>query len=122
MNKLFLTLVIGLISTAVLADELTIVSWGGAYSMSQRKAFHEPFMKETGHIILEDEWAGDVSQIRAQVDTKNYKWDVVDSYPHDAINGCDEGYLERIDTEKLGLTADDFIPGGFLECGIGGIT
>ena len=24
-------------------DELTIVSWGGAYSESQRKAFYEPY-------------------------------------------------------------------------------
>ena len=26
----------------VLADEMTIVSWGGAYSKSQLKAYHEP--------------------------------------------------------------------------------
>ena len=122
MQKFLTMFVLSFAAFAVLADELTIVSWGGAYSMSQRKAFHEPFMKETGHVILEDEWAGDVSQIRAQVETGNYKWDVIDSYPHDAINGCDEDYLERIDAEKLGLSADDFVDGGFLECGIGGIT
>ena len=39
-----------------IADTLTVTSWGGSYSMSQRKALHEPFMKETGHVVLEDEW------------------------------------------------------------------
>ena len=31
---------------AVAADNLTVVSWGGAYQDSVRKAFFEPFMKE----------------------------------------------------------------------------
>jgi len=30
---------------AVAADQITIVSWGGAYSESQRKAYYEPYMK-----------------------------------------------------------------------------
>ena len=47
---------LGLASPAVVvADTITVTSWGGSYSMSQRKAYHEPFMKETGHVVLEDE-------------------------------------------------------------------
>ena len=56
-----------------IAQQLTITSWGGSYSMSQRKAYYEPFMKETGLTILEDEWDGSIALIRAMVETGNYK-------------------------------------------------
>ena len=29
------------------ADSITVVSWGGAYTNSQVKAYHEPFTKKT---------------------------------------------------------------------------
>ena len=54
---------------ASLAQQLTITSWGGSYSMSQRNAYYEPFMKETGLTILEDEWDGSIALIRAMVET-----------------------------------------------------
>ena len=38
----------GLAIPALAADGLTVVSWGGAYQDSVRKAFFEPFMKEKG--------------------------------------------------------------------------
>jgi putative spermidine/putrescine transport system substrate-binding protein len=113
---------IGLMSVSVYAETLTVVSWGGAYSMSQRKAYHEPFMKETGNVILEDEWGGELSAVRAQIETNNYKWDVIDLETGPAIQGCDEGIFESLDQEKLGLTEDDFIDGGLLECALGTIT
>jgi putative spermidine/putrescine transport system substrate-binding protein len=109
-------------SVSVYAETLTVVSWGGAYSMSQRKAYHEPFMKETGNVILEDEWGGELSAVRAQIETNNYKWDVIDLETGPAIQGCDEGIFESLDQEKLGLTEDDFIDGGLLECALGTIT
>ena len=36
------------------AADLTITSWGGAYSESQRKAYYEPYMKQ-GNKITEEE-------------------------------------------------------------------
>ncbi len=35
-------------SGAKAEDTLTVVSWGGAYQESQRKAYYEPFMAATG--------------------------------------------------------------------------
>ena len=40
------------------ADEMTIVSWGGAYSNSQLKAYHEPYTEATGVEIINDESLG----------------------------------------------------------------
>jgi putative spermidine/putrescine transport system substrate-binding protein len=118
-SKLLVGAAAALLSASVLADTLTVASWGGAYSMSQRKAFYEPFMKETGHVVLEDEWTGELSLIRAMVDTNNYKWDVLDFETGSALAACDAGLLEPIDPQKLGLTADDFLDGAFLECAVG---
>ena len=104
------------------AETLTATSWGGSYSESQRKAYYEPFMKETGHTVLEDEWGGDLAKIRAMVDTGNYTTHVIDAESNDVVAGCDEGVLEPMDWEALGFTPDDFIEGGALECGIGTIS
>ena len=119
LGMLGVSAVLSLGTNIAIADTITVTSWGGAYSMSQRKAFHEPFMKETGHVVLEDEWGGDLAVIRAMVETGNYKTHVIDAETNDVLAGCDEGVLEVIDTDRLGLTADDFIPGGLLECGVG---
>ena len=100
------------------ADTITVTSWGGSYSASQRKAYYEPFMKETGNTILEDEWDGSVAMIRAMVETGNYKTHVLDGSVATALAGCDEGILEPINWEKIGMTPDDFLPGGTTECGI----
>ena len=102
-------------------DSLTFTSWGGAYSDSQRKAYHEPFTKETGIQILEDEWSGDIAQIRVQVETKNYKWHVIDVETDHVLAGCDEGILEVLDWDLLG-GKDRFVAGASNDCGAGTIS
>lgn len=104
------------------ADELTIVSWGGSYSESQRHAFFEPFSKETGITVLEDEWQGDMAKIRAMVETHTYQGAVFDAESAHLVSGCDEGLWERIDYAKLGVAPDDFVAGAASECGVGSIS
>ncbi len=102
-------------------DKITIASWGGAYSASQRKAFHEPYMVKTGITVLEDEWQGTMGQIRGQVDTGNYLWHVIDSERDMVIAGCDENLLEPIPWDLMG-GEDAFIEGYTEECGVPNIT
>ena len=41
---------------ADMAKEMTVVSWGGAYSNSQLKAYHEPYMaNNAGFKIINDD-------------------------------------------------------------------
>ena len=62
-----------------MAMEMTIVSWGGAYSKSQLKAYHEPYSAKTGVTILNDDSSSTaVAQLRAMNEAKNITWDVVD--------------------------------------------
>ena len=112
---------------AVAADKLTVVSWGGAYTKSQVEAYHKPFMKKTGMQILSENYSGGLAEIKAQVEAGAVKWDLVDLEMSDAVRGCDEGLLERIDASILpagddGTPAkDDFIDGAIGECAVGSI-
>ena len=73
------------------AGDLTVVSWGGAYTRSQVKAYHEPFTMETGIKINSEDYNGGLAQIKAQVESGNVTWDVVDLEPSDVARACDEG-------------------------------
>ncbi len=102
-------------------DEITVASWGGAYQTSQREAYFKPYAKEAGVNVLEDEWSGDLAQIRVQVETGNYKWHVIDVETDHVLGGCDQGVLEEIDYSLLG-GVDAFLPGTAHECGVGTIS
>lgn len=99
-------------------DTITVASWGGAYSMSQREAYYKPALKDIGLTVLEDEWGGSVSEIRVQVETGDYKWDVIDADAGTGLAACDEGLLEELDWEMLG-GQDRFFPGSTTDCTVG---
>ena len=109
------------------ADSITVVSWGGAYTNSQVKAYHEPFTKGTGITINSADYSGGLAEVKAQVEAGNVTWDLVDVELSDAVRGCDEGLLETIDHSMLpaapdGTSADkDFIDGALTECAVASI-
>ena len=113
---------LGAASTVPAAGELTVVSWGGAYTRSQVKAYHEPFTKETGIKVNSEDYNGGIANIKAQVESGNVTWDVVDLEPSDVARACDEGLLEDIDHEMLESAPDgtpaseDFIAGTLQPC------
>ena len=85
---------------AMAADEMTIVSWGGAYSKSQLKAYHEPYSAKTGTTIINDDSSAEaVAKLRAMNEAGNVTWDVVDVVASDAIRLCDEGLALEIDAD-----------------------
>ena len=109
------------------AETLTIVSWGGAYTPSQIKAYHVPYTEKTGIKINSEDYNGGLAEVQAQVEANNVTWDLVDVELSDAIKGCDEGILERIDKSILppapdGTPAvDDFLAGTLTECAVASI-
>jgi putative spermidine/putrescine transport system substrate-binding protein len=113
-------LLAGTFSVAHAADSLTIASWGGAYQDSQAKAYFDPFKKATGANIVTDEWSGETAKLKGMVETGTTSWDVVDVEPGHALQGCEEGWLEKIDYSTLG-GKDKFIPGAALDCAIGNV-
>lgn len=103
---------------AMAGESLTIVSWGGAYQESQRKAFFEPYAKDTGTQITEEEYNGEIGKIRAMVESNSVSWNVIDLDTQTALAGCAEGILEVIDWDKLGLDRSKFIGGDLQDCAV----
>ncbi len=101
---------------------ITITSWGGAYSESQRKAYFEPFTRETGITVLANEWSGELARVRAMVETGNYQSHVVDLETDSVIAGCREGLLERLDYQLLGFSPDDMLDGAANDCAVGTVS
>jgi putative spermidine/putrescine transport system substrate-binding protein len=110
------------------AQQITVTSWGGAYTKSQVAAMHEPFAAKSGVKVLSEDYNGGLAEIRAQVKTGNIKWDVVDVELAEALRGCDEGLFEKIDAGKLPKGDDgsdakaDFLPGMVNACAIANIS
>lgn len=48
------SLAIGSTAAALAAGEITVVSWGGAYTKSQVEAYHKPWMAATGTAMAGD--------------------------------------------------------------------
>ncbi len=102
---------------------LTVVSWGGSYARACVKGYHEAFTAETGIKINLEDYNGGLAQIRAQVESGNVHWDVVDMEIPDMVRGCDEGLLEPIPVNSLPAGADgtpasqDFPLGTMTDCG-----
>ena len=126
------TLLMGAAATALFAgaaaaENLTVVSWGGAYTKSQVEAYHKPWMAKTGNTIVSEDYNGGLAEVKAQVEAGNVTWDLVDVELSDAVRGCDEGLLETIDASALpdapdGTKAvDDFLPGTLHECAVANI-
>ena len=69
---------VGFVGQAM-ATELVVVSWGGAYTASQQKAYHAPYMKlNPGITIINDDSAGSaVAKLRAMSQAGNVTWDLV---------------------------------------------
>ncbi|MDD1780167.1 ABC transporter substrate-binding protein [Enterovibrio sp. ZSDZ35] len=114
----------GLATNAVADETLNVVSWGGAYTESQTKAYHEPWTEKTGvKVVNIDKSSNALSGLRAQVESDNVTWDLVDILPSDAIVACDEGLAEPLDHDLLLAAAPDgtpatkdFLAGSLTEC------
>ena len=105
------TTVLTVFAGAVAAQEMTIVSWGGAYSASQLKAYDEPYTELTGTTIIHDTSSAEaVAKLRAMNEAGNVTWDVVDVVAADAMRLCDEGLAIEIDPDKDLAAAPDGTP------------
>jgi putative spermidine/putrescine transport system substrate-binding protein len=100
---------VALLSSAALSDDMTIVSWGGAYSASQDNAYHQPYMAANpGVNIINDESSAEaVAKLRAMAEAGNTTWDVVDVVAADAMRLCDEGLALEIDADTQLAAAPD---------------
>jgi len=116
------------VSGNVVAEKLTAVSFGGAYGKVQQEYMLDPFMEETGHKVLFEDYSGGIAELKAQVESGNVLWDVMDIEVIDLERACSEGLLETFPMDTL-PTGDDGTPAAkdftkdalANECGVGNI-
>lgn len=98
--------------SSVVALDLTVISWGGAYSASQINAYHDPYMADNPDVnFIYDESAYEaVARLRAMKEANNLTWDLVDAVASDAIRLCDEGLAMPINADEVLAPAPDGSP------------
>ena len=109
LSKLLLALSFAL-SITTSAFAVTVASWGGAYTESQKLGYGDPTAKALGVDINWVDYSGGLSEIKAQKEAGAITWDIIDVFAFDTINGCDEGIFVEFDFDKDFPAAPDGTP------------
>src|SRR5919199_4820427 len=83
------------------AETMTAVTFGGAFENAADKAYFQPFAAKTGIDVVKEEYDGGLAKLRGMVEAHNTTWDLIDLESNDAIAGCDEGLLQKLDPKLL---------------------
>jgi len=106
---------------------LTVMTWPGPYGRAQANAQMHPFAARNNVDVRPAVWDGDLADVRAMVNHRQYKADVIDFEVPAAVQACKEGLIEKIDPAILpdganGVTAaQDFVPGALGPCWVGSV-
>jgi putative spermidine/putrescine transport system substrate-binding protein len=117
-TALALVMGLGLLSAApALAQELTVVSFGGSYQEGQSKALFQPAAKAMGIKIKEETYTS-IADLRLKVKAGAVTWDVVTSGSGSAARAGAEGILEKLDYKVIDTS--NFLPGTAQDYCVGG--
>ncbi len=100
------------------AQNLTVVSWGGAYEAAQRAAVVAPFAARTGTEVEMLQYDGTAADLAARAGPEG--WDVIDMLTDQARVACGKGLLMELDAQAL-LGAEalaDFSPAAPTRCAV----
>jgi len=98
------------ISVTTSSWAVVMVSWGGAYTESQKLGYGDPAAKKLGIPVDWVDYSGGLSEIKAQIAAGAITWDVIDVFAMDTIIGCDEGIFVEFDFDKDFPPAPDGTP------------
>ncbi|AYC34878.1 ABC transporter substrate-binding protein [Pseudomonas cavernae] len=99
------------------AQNLTVISFGGATKAAQEQAYFKPFNQSGAGTIVAGEYNGEMAKVKAMVDVGKVSWDVVEVESPELLRGCEEGLFERLDPARFG-DAGQYLPGTLSECGV----
>ena len=112
----FFSALLLLLATPVPAEDLTIVTWGGAYEAAQAKAVFAPFTEQTGIKITTVPYDGSLTALKARASAEG--WDVIDMLEPTAITACEAGLLSPLDHAALTNSPSDFAPAKLRRCSL----
>ena len=99
---------LALAGAPAVAQELTVVSFGGAYQEGQSKALFTPAAKAMNVKVKEETYTG-IAALRLKVKAGSVTWDVVASGSGSAARAGAEGILEKLDYKVIDISS--FAPG-----------
>jgi len=97
------------------AKTVYVNSYGGVWETSWRKAFFEPFTAKTG-IAIKAVPGVSFAKLKAQVQTRNFEWDVINLGDVEYAQAVREGLLELVD--KAAAKTDELPPNMVRDYGI----
>ena len=97
--------------------KLVMVGWGGAWEEAMKRAFGDPFEKETGIKVVHTSPI-DFGKMKAMVESGNVEWDVSQAAFFRILPAAKAGILEPIDYSVVDKSILD--PGTAREYGCGG--
>jgi putative spermidine/putrescine transport system substrate-binding protein len=93
---------------------ITVATWGGAYEEAQKKAFFDPWERETGNEVTID-GPMDYAKITAQVRSGNVTWDIADVEGYVPLGENCGTLFEKLDFSKIDRS--DLVPELTSDCG-----
>src|SRR5437879_3336674 len=106
-----------LAATGALAQELTVVSFGGSYQDGQSKALFQPAARALGIKVKEETYTS-IADLRLKVKAGAVTWDVVASGSGSAAHAGAEGILEKLDYKTIDVS--NFMPDMHQDYCVGG--
>jgi putative spermidine/putrescine transport system substrate-binding protein len=84
-------------------ERIVYANWGGSWEKAMRRAWADPFTKETGISVVS---ASDNSlgRLQAMVAAGKTEWDLVEGLPELARVGAEKGLLEKLDFSIIDRT------------------
>src|SRR5687767_10960799 len=96
--------------------ELVVCSWGGAYQKALRQAYFDPFEKATGIKVI-DTSAPEVARVKAQVESRNVEWDVIEAGTRWYSVLVNQRLVQPLNMKSINTA--DLLPDAVLSHGIG---
>jgi putative spermidine/putrescine transport system substrate-binding protein len=78
------------------SNTIVFATWGGSWEAAMRKAWFDPFTKETG-VAVRSVPGNTYGRIQAMVEAGNTEWDIVEVLPDFQWMGAEKNLLEPID-------------------------
>lgn len=124
---LALTVLFGYLFMTRSRPEMVVATWPESYGHAQASAQLVPFGNVSGTNVRIAIYDGGIEELRQQVASGHYKWDVMDLEARDAAAACADGLLEPIAAADLPASpngapaTEDFVPGAIGPCWVASV-
>jgi putative spermidine/putrescine transport system substrate-binding protein len=108
--KKYLIIMIATLFSFTPGNAVTLTTWGGAWTEAQIPAYITGAEQELGLEVNLVDYSGGLAEIKAQVESGNIQWDVIDALSNDTVVGCDEGLFLKVNIDEILPPAPDGTP------------